>query len=66
MKKKLIPLLLMTIMLSSCGIFNKNSSSITNINSDCESTSNSILSTSSTVDYSSLSLISLDNNSCYS
>ena len=66
MKKKLIPLLLMTIMLSSCGIFNKNSSSITNINSDCESTSNSILSTSSTVYYSSLSLISLDNNSCSS
>ena len=61
MKKKLIPLLLITIILSSCGIFNNNYSSSENNVSSSEISSTSI---SSTIDYTCLNVISLDSDSC--
>ena len=61
MKRKILSLVLLTTILSSCGIFNNNHSSSENNVSSSEISSTSI---SSTIDYTSLNVISLDSDSC--
>ena len=61
MKRKILSLVLLTTILSSCGIFNNHHSSSENNVSSSEISSTSI---SSTIDYTSLNVISLDSDSC--
>ena len=61
MKRKILSLVLLTTILSSCGIFDNNHSSSENNVSSSEISSTSI---TSTIDYTSLNVISLDSDSC--
>ena len=64
MKRKILSLVLLTTILSSCGFFNNNYSSSENSINSSDISSTSLNSTCSTIDYMDLNVISLDSSSC--